>query len=87
MLSGSVVGLAGRRPLLVGGALAMGVCMAAAGACLHWEWYVAAFLLMIAFTAAYGLTAGSVTWLYLAETSVDQAAGLVMFCFCSADAG
>jgi len=57
----------------------MGTCMITSGVCLIQEQYLASFILMLLFFLGFNIGSGSVSWVYLAEVTVDKASG-----FCAA---
>jgi len=53
--------------------------MITSGVCLIQEQYLASFILMLLFFLGFNIGSGSVSWVYLAEVTVDKASG-----FCAA---
>ena len=52
-----------------------------AGLCLQSKWYMAGFISMVLFMASFSLI-GAISFIYVGEVTVDQAAGVTMGFFC-----
>ena len=48
------------------------------GVCKVVEYYTAMFVFILIFIVAFHLSHGSISWLYIAEVTVDQASGVVI---------
>ncbi len=53
----------------------MGACMLSSGICLVQKKYLASYIVMLLFFLGFNIGTGSVNWVYLAEVTVDKAAG------------
>ncbi|MGA9063400.1 MAG: sugar porter family MFS transporter [Terracidiphilus sp.] len=64
----AMVDRAGRKPLLIGGSLGMGVCLVAMGAAaMHSDTGAWLLIFMLGYIACYALSVGPVTWVFLSE--------------------
>lgn len=68
MAAVSIVDKVGRRPLLLGGTVAMGMCLLCLSVvhAMHWPPVLAIFL-VAAYNASFGFSQGVVIWVYLSE--------------------
>ena len=78
VLSTQLVKVVGRRPLLLYGQIFMSFFMMMIGFFKVTKSYTEMFITMNLFIGAFQLSIGSVAWLYVAETTVDQASGFCM---------
>jgi hypothetical protein len=78
VLSTQLVKVVGRRPLLLYGQIFMSLFMMMIGFFKVSKSYTEMFITMNLFIGAFQLSIGSVAWLYVAETTVDQASGFCM---------
>ena len=75
-----VVDTVGRKKLLLGGSIVMGLSLIAIAACFHYRYFENYIVLIgvLLYVAAFGCTLGTVTWVYLSEIFPNSIRGLAL---------
>jgi MFS family permease len=71
LLGSLILGKVGRKTILIVGTIGMAVTNAVVGAGLIYEWYITAYIFMLLYCVIFSMGQGNVTFLYVAEVTVD----------------